>query len=304
MLAGYGYDRNQFQDDSQAVAALAQQARQAQAYQQQLAQAQQLAQYGQLYVQHADQFAAYMRQQQEAEQAKRASQNQWWKAPEYDPAWSSRIYQDASGNLVAAPGSPPDTVQKYLAWRDHQTKFLTQFSQDPIQAIRPGIEQLVEEKAKALLQQHMGQFQAQTAAQRLVEQNNAWMYEQDPSGQRTLTPWGRLYAGYVQQADQMGLQGVDAQHQYAIGLVERDYLRYKAQQPATGQAQTPPVDPAAQTKNDFLQRAAGQALQQPAPPPGNTQGTQPAVKGPRALQQQLLANLVADGYQPGQSLVA
>lgn len=298
VLAGYGVPADRFGDDQQALAYLLQQAQAGQ-------QAQQLAQYGQLYVQHADQFQRYMAEQRQQAEARRAQEQQsWWQAPPYDPSWESKLYRDAAGNLQVADGAPPDTKQKYLAWLDHYRRFTHDFAQDPIKAIRPGVEQVARQVAQEMLSQHMGQYDQRAQAQRLVEQNAEWIYDRDArTGARVVNDWGRLYGGYVAQAEKVGVQGVQAQHEYAMGLVERDYLRYKAQQPGQPGGGQPPADPAAASKNNFLQQAAAGAQgQSPPPPAGNVNGSQPAPSGPGALRRLMSRNLEANGYQPGQLL--
>jgi hypothetical protein len=306
-LAERGLDlRNHYQDDHAVLNHLAEVARQAQ----ELAQYQP---YVQQYMQHAGQFQQWLAEQQRQRQAQQAQQQQWWNAPEYDPSWASKIYRDEQGQYRVLPGNDPAIINKYLAWAEHQKGFFDKFARDPIAAIRPGIEQVIQEVAGRMVQQHLGQYQEQTAAQTFIEQNSDWLHEKDQSGRAVLDPrtgrpalssLGRQFAQYVFEAERLGLQDTASQQRYAMGLVQRDFLLARA-----GQAQAPPPDaapgrnPAAQ---QFLQQAAQQRQQpQVQQPPGNSNGSYQSPSGPtqRGLQELLMREFAAAGIQPGQQLV-
>ncbi len=95
-LKTYGLDLPEGIDDHAALQQLVLGYRQAQ-------QANQLAQYGQVYLQHADQFNAYLRQQQEQAAQQQAQQQEkpwwskWWSPPDYDPSWSNLIQRTETG---------------------------------------------------------------------------------------------------------------------------------------------------------------------------------------------------------------
>ncbi len=304
-LRNYGLDQNflsQFSDDHQALQYLVGAHRQRE-------ELSQLAQYGRQYMQHADQFQAWMRTQQEAQQAQQAQQQAWWKAPEYDPSWASKLTRDpATGEIRATPGSDPALVQKYLAWVEHQRGFLDRFSQDPIKAIAPGVEEIARQVATQMIQQHLGGYQQQTQASAIIQQNADWLHQRDQQGQvqrdpRTgqpaLSEYGRRYAAYVQQAEQLGIRDVQAQHNYAVGFVQRDALAavYQGQR----QAQSAQVQGDA-AKQAFLANAAGGTHQ-----PNNTgavgvngaPANPPPASGARGLQELLMKNMKAAGFQPG-----
>lgn len=305
-LANYGLDlRGQFQDDHAALQYMALQMRQAQ-------QAQQLAQYGQLYVQHADQFQRFLTQQQE-EQRRQQQQPGWWNAPQYDPTWSQKIMRDpTTGELRAVPGAPPDTVQKYLQWVEHQKTFLDRFSQDPIGAIRPGIEEVVQQVAQRMLQQQMYVQQDQQVANEFLRQNADWLYAKDQSGQVLANPqtgqpmlseYGRRFAYYVNEAEQMGLSDSSRQQQYAMRSLQRDYLMQIYQQQGQQQQQVQAPSPQQQANQQFLQQAAARnGVGGPVPPAGNVQGSVPVQPSQRGLEEMLARNLAAAGFGPGQTL--
>lgn len=225
-------------DDHAALQQLVLQARQN-------AQLQQMAQYGQIYMQHAGQFQQWQAQQQEAAQRQQQQEAQWFKAPEWNPAWRSMITKDpTTGELKAAPGAPPDIVQKYLNAVNHQGEFLERFSFDPMGAIRPGIEQIATQIAQQMVQQHLGGYQQQVFADSFIQQNSDWLHAKDAqgqvmrnpqNGQPLLSEWGQRFRNYAGQAAQMGLRGDQALSQYALGMVQRDFAMQQMQQ---RQAQT------------------------------------------------------------------
>jgi hypothetical protein len=308
-LANYGLDvRQQFQDDHQALQHLVGVAQQWQ-------QAQQMLPYAQQYMRHAGQFQQWMAQQQQAAQQAQTQQQSWWKAPEYDPSWSQKLMRDPqTGEIKALPGQDPSIVGKYLAWVDHQRGFMDKFAQDPIGAIRPGIEQLVREQAQQLIQQHLGQFQERSLAQQVLQQNADWMYDQSgpinpQTGMPPLTPLGRQYAQYIFRAESMGITNTRDQHEYALGFLQRDYalgqLQGQGQQPGNpSPAQQQPVAPGANAAaQQFLQQAR-QGAANPAAPAQNVNGNYQAPNGlsARGLQEAMLKELQANGIQPGQQL--
>lgn len=252
-------------------------ARLAQAYQQ----AQQLAPLAprvQEYLTHAEAFSQWRRQQEEAERARQEQAKQWWKPPEYDPTWESKIVRDPVTNeLRPAPGAPPDVVQRYLRFKEHERSFMTKFATDPIGAIKPGIEQLVAEQAQKIVQQEVARVQQQMQAQQLVEQNASWLFAFDTEGRRLtdgngqprLSAWGQRYAAYAQAAVQMGITDLARQHEYAAGMVRAEAAQQLLTQQQAGQ--------------QGQQQAA--ALQQPATPAGGRRETPPnqvaALRGNR-----------------------
>ncbi len=301
-LRGLGVDTTNFQSDESALQYLANLHRQQ-------GDLSQLAQYGRVYVQHADRFQAFLRQQQEEERKKQQEQQGWWKAPEYDPNWLQKLTRDpTTGALRAVDGADPNLVQKYMSWVEHQRGFLDRFAQNPIEAIRPGIEQVVQQVAQQIVQQHLSGYQENVSASQLIEHHSPWIHQRDSQGQLVmdrqtgrpqLTELGQRYAGYVRQAEQMGLSNTQAQHDYALGLVQRDFLMQQHQAAQTQQAQ--------QTAN---QQAQQQFLEQGNRPNqgANVQGTSggagnaPRSGGSRSLKESMLKNLQAAGFQPGSQI--
>lgn len=311
-LAGYGLDlRGQFQDDHSALQHLILLANRAQ-------ENNQLAQYGQEYLQNAEQFRAWQNQQAQAQQEQARKQKEWFKAPEFDPSWQHKLTRDPStGELRVMPGNDPSILQKYHQWVEHQRNFMERFSRDPIEAIKPGLEGVVREMAEKIVQQQLGGFQEQTEAQRFVSQNRAWLHQQDQNGrvvtneagQPLLSPLGQTFARYVNRAEQIGLRNVKEQQDYALALTQRDYLAAVMQQQSAQQGvqqqgvQQPanPIDAANQAaRNSFLagaQQGRGSQAATAAVVP-----TSPAPTTTRGLADAMMAEMAANGFQPGQRL--
>lgn len=276
-----------------------------------------LVQYGQQYVQHADKFNAWLQQQAQQQQAAQQQTQQWWKAPEWDPSWEQKIMRDANGNLVVAHGQDPSIINKFMAWRDHQVNVMNRFAQNPLEVIRPGLEQLIDQRAQALLQQHQAAQQEVYSAKTFVDQNAQWLYQHNEQGQRlydqrtgqpALSPAGQRFGAYVKQAEAQGFN-TQAQLQWAMGMTQRDVMHAQLaaiqQQAAGAGQQTPPVSPADASKQAFLQGAAGNAaagrqaqLQQGA----QTNGQAPPINTQQSLQQAMMAAFNAAGIMPHQNL--
>ena len=263
----------------------------------------------------ADGFNAYLRQQQEAAQKQQAAQQPtWWKAPEYDPSWASKLTRDpATGEVKALPGNDPTLVQKYLAWAEHQRGFLDKFAQNPIEAIKPGIEQIARQMAQEIVQQHLGGYQQQTQAQQVVEQNSAWIHERDAQGRLIMDPrtgkpalshWGQVYAGYVREAENLGIRDVQKVSRFALTGVQRDYMAARMQQQQAPQQAAAAGEAA---KQQFLQNA-GAGVHSPnvgSQHAGGVNGAPnnpPPMKTQRDLAAIMLQNMQAAGFQPNQQL--
>jgi hypothetical protein len=227
----------------------------------------------------------------------------WWEAPEYDPSWRHAVMQDPqTGEWRVKPGYPPDTLQKLTHALQHQQGFLDRFAFDPIGAIRPGIEEVVRDVASQLVQQNLGQYQERSVSQELVQKNADWLYQQDPlTGNRQLSEWGQRMQHYIGMAHQMGVQNVNAQWDYAYGMVQRDYAVSRFNQ-LQGNNGAPAVSANQQQKQQFLQNRASGSTGVPnaaartanvAEPPA------PAVRGTgdhaRELQRRMLHNARQQG---------
>ena len=153
------------------------------------------------------------------------------------------------------------------------------------------------QKAQELVQQHLGQYQAQNFVSDLERQNSDWLYNPDGSVSRE----GQAIQAYIGQAQQIGIQDPKARWQYATGMLQRDLLNLRYQQmqqapQAMPQAAPPqpapqaPVDPVAQQNMQFLRERATRA-------PNRSAGTtEPRAPRPRmSFEERLKSQLVNDG---------
>ncbi len=275
----------------------------------------QLATAGQLYLQHQGEFSEWMRlrQQQQAQQGQQ--QQSWWKAPEYDPRWTSQVYRDPhTGALRVQEGADPAIAMKLLAWHEHQRGFLERFSQDPLKAIEPGLKQMIAQEAQTLIAQQTQAYQQQTAARQIVEQHSGWLYEQgqngqplhDPqTGQPVLNFWGQRYAQHVVNLERQGVTNVQAMNDLALSLVRGEYAQYRSQQaaaPAQPQQPALPTGQPSNPANEAFLAAHRPNVAQPTAPLNGSPSPQQTQASPRGLAEMLMRNLNANGYRQGESV--
>lgn len=268
----WGLDLSTHTDDRAALQYLSQQAQAAQRAQEQLAR-----------------YEAYFRQQQAA--AAQAAQQQaqpaqpekkpWWNPPEYNPGWRQLVSVNPETGRLEGPA---DLASKVMAYEQYRRDFADRFTANPAEALKPWREELVEEMraiAREAAQQNLGGYRDEQFASGLLQQHANWIYARDAQGNPTggLSSWGQRFAQYVHHAaNQMGIQDERQRADYAVRMVQLDYLTQQAQQQAAGQ-QPAPADPAANPKQRYLaQHNKGRAVGGPqstalplpgqAPPPG------------------------------------
>jgi hypothetical protein len=306
-----GYDFGNVADDHSALQQLILRATEAQRLQSQMQQMQELARHGQTYLQHAPAFQQWLQQQQAAAQQADQAKKNWFKAPEWDPAWASFITKDAQGNLVPVQGAPPGVVDKYLAFTNHQREFMQKFAMDPIAAIRPGLEAMMQEIASQQARQAVGATQGEQFAQNFIQQHSAWLHARDAqgnilsdwSGQPQFSPAGVRFQQLVTEAANLGIVNGEHRARYAYNLLRAEIAQAQAT-PAAQQAAAQANGDA--LKNQFLQNAAGAAPNasgsQTAPVNPNTPPATPNGRktSQRDLQALLMEEMKKNGFQPGQ----
>ncbi len=203
--------------------------------------------------------------------------------PEFDYRLLDFVTKDpSSGQLIMLPGAPPDAVIRVQAFQDQLRQVQQKFFADPMQFLGKVIDERVEKRAAELYQKEFSQHQSQTTAQKLLAENEGWLFQKegdrfvtqfDPATGRevkVLSPWGKFYQQCLHQVSQSGVTDPAAQHQMAYAMVENAALRAKLQQ----QAAAPAGDAAAAA---FLDRANG-AAPTPSPTPAPTPAAaQPAI---------------------------
>ena len=230
------------------------------------------------------QFQQWQQQQAQAQQPKPAEKKPWFEAPQYDPSWKALVQRDpTTGEFKAAPGAPPDIVQKYLSAQQHAAGFLEKFAFDPTGTIKPGIEELVKPLVESAIKEQLGSYREQQQAAQIVGQNAKWIYQCDQAGnpvtdpftgQKMLSPWGQKFAQYSNEAMQHGMQSVSAMNEYALMKVQNELLQQQLSQMQP--AQTPGGPSPAQIANEQMKRQAiAGAVHRPSaagsiPAPGTT----------------------------------
>lgn len=284
--------QGEWQDDKAAWGHLSTQLRQRDAEYQQ---AQQIAQYYRANQQEIQAGLAALAAQRAQGQPKpaEAAADSWWKKPDWNPAHERFLTKDAAGNIIAVPGADPSLPLKYQAHRDWQQEKFSAILNDPIGTLKPGLEQIIEAKAKELIQKHLGGFEERQFATNYVQQS-AWMYATGPSGQpvfdsvgsRMLSPAGQKFAGYVNQAQEMGITDVRMQQKFAEGMTQKDalqtfYLQHQSGGAANGQQQAQALTPEQQNAALKEQALRGGARRLPSSGAQNGQGPAAAAGAQR-----------------------
>jgi hypothetical protein len=251
------------------------------------------------YMHHAPKFTEWLTQQQAA--AKPAptpgqpSNDPFWKPyfnpPEYNPAWEKQIVRDDKGNLMPAPGAPADVVARYQAYQQFRQDHAERFLQNPHEYMAPTIQHIAKQVAEQLIRDQLSQRDNQSSNREFLQQNSAWLYELDATGQPKTTPtfnpmsgqmvqgpvlsqWGQLFQKYAKDRQSYQQQAGYAfderdMKDYALAMVQRDYAIHMARNP---QAATPPPGaPGVPAKTP--QQAANDAFLKNNNPPAAQPGT-------------------------------
>ena len=167
--------------------------------------------------------------------AAKAETGPWWsdfyKEPEFDPAWSTQIVKDLSGNLVPGPGAPPDVVQKYLHYEQHRQKVADDFTRNPYAFMEKGSRHLAREEAKAVMQEMLQERQEQEYINSVVRapemdwlwsRNDKGDHVRDMEGHRVLSQWGERHKQHIEKAYQWGWP-VQQQQEYALAMTRSEF---------------------------------------------------------------------------------
>lgn len=266
--------------------------------QRQLQQYQQVVPYAQEYLRNQREFEAWRRAQAEASKPKEEPKPKWWNPPAVDDSLKSYIIRDPqTGKEIIDPNAPLHAREALRQYQDYTANFARKFVTDPENTLKPFIEDVAMQKAKELVEQHLGQYKAQNYVQSLEQQNSDWLYNQDGSVSRE----GQAVQAYIQQAQEMGIGSPEARWQYATGMLQRDLLnlRYQQMQAAPQTAQgyaapeappAPPADPVAQQNMQFLRERATRTPNRSA---GTTEPRAPRQR--MSFEERLRGQLVTDG---------
>ena len=261
--------------------------------QRQLQQYQQVVPYAQEYLQYRQPFMEWRKSQAEAAQ-KQANPEppKWWNPPQVKDTWKSFIVRDEQGNEVIDPNAPLEAQAALREYQAYTADFARKLVTDPENALKPLVEQVATQKAQELVQQQLGQYQAQNYVSDLEQQNADWLYDE----QGNVTREGQAIHGYIEQARQIGIQDPQARWKYATGMLQRDLLemRYgqmqQAMQAPQPMAPAPQADPVAQQNMQFLRERATRTTNRSA---GATEPQAPRQR--MSFEERLRGQLQQDG---------
>jgi hypothetical protein len=246
------------------------------------------------YARNADQFRKWRESQAQTQQPAQPAKPKWWDPPQVKDTWRQYIVRDPeTGREVIAPDAPFEAQAAIRDYQAYTANFAKKFVTDPEGTLKPFIEDIAMQKAQELVQQSLGQYQAQSYVQGLEQQNADWLYD----GQGGISPEGQAIQAYIEQAARSGIADPQARWQYATGMLERDLLnlRYQQMQQTMAQRPMPPQappqpEPVAQQNMQFLRERATRA---PSRSGGATEPRAPRPK--QSFEERLRAQLVKDG---------
>ena len=250
------------------------------------------------YLKNKSEYEKWQAAQREASQPKKPETPPWFNPPTIDEGYKNYIVRDPqTGKEIIDPNAPFEAQQALRKYQDYTANFARKLVTDPETTLKPFVEQVAMQKAQELVQQHLGQYQAQNFVQDLESQNADWLYDQNGQVSRE----GQAIQAYIQQASQIGIADPKARWQYATGMLQRDLLnlRYQQMQSAPPPMQAPPmqapapqapVDPVAQQNMQFLRERATRTVNRSA---GTTEPRAPRQR--MSFEERLKGQLVTDG---------
>ncbi len=252
------------------------------------------------YLRNKSEYEKWQAAQREAAQPKPAEKPKWWAPPSVEESYKSYIIRDPqTGKEVIDPNAPYEAQQALRKYQDYTANFARKFVTDPENTLKPFIEDVAMQKAKELVEQHLGQYQAKNYVQDLERQNADWLYDE----QGNVTREGQAIQAYIQQAAEFGIQSPDARWKFATGMLQRDLLNIRYQQmqqpaPQMGQGYAEPVAPQAPAPADPVAESNMQFLRERATRTPNRSAGTTEPRAPRqrmSFEERLRGQLVNDG---------
>jgi hypothetical protein len=252
------------------------------------------------YLRNKSEYEKWQAAQREAAQPKPAEKPKWWAPPSVEESYKSYIIRDPqTGKEVIDPNAPYEAQQALRKYQDYTANFARKFVTDPENTLKPFIEDVAMQKAKELVEQHLGQYQAKNYVQDLERQNSDWLYDE----QGNVTREGQAIQAYIQQAAEFGIQSPDARWKFATGMLQRDLLNIRYQQmqqpaPQMGQGYAEPVAPQAPAPADPVAESNMQFLRERATRTPNRSAGTTEPRAPRqrmSFEERLRGQLVNDG---------
>jgi hypothetical protein len=245
---------------------------------------------------------------------------EFWQPPDWNPAWEKLILRDGSGNMVPAPGAPPDIIQRYTNYQQFRQQQVEKLMQNPFEFFQPAIVKLARQEAEKLSKETLSRHTDTQFANDFIAKNSDWLYAADPntrqplfdpvSRQPVLSEWGTRFRDHLTMLQQQGMTDVRAMQHWALQATQRDYLiaqQQAAGQPGAAQAAgagssaaggTPsqPASPRQTANQQFLQTVPG-AQHNPNVGPAGANGTTPANQVGLSLAERLRQKFSAAGVK-------
>jgi hypothetical protein len=253
------------------------------------------------YLRNKAEYEKWQAAQRAAAQPQPEPKKKFWDPPSVEETYKSYIIRDPqTGKEVIDPNAPYEAQQALRKYQDYTANFARKFVTDPENTLKPFIEDVAMQKAKELVEQHLGQYQAKNYVQDLERQNADWLYDQTGNVSRE----GQAIQAYIQQAAEFGINSPEARWKFATGMLQRDLLNIRYQQMQQMPAQmpmppqmeqayaepAPPADPVAESNMQFLRERATRTPNRSA---GTTEPRAPRQR--MSFEERLRGQLVNDG---------
>jgi len=262
-LAREGVDTTQFADDQQALAHLAQIARERP----------QLEQYAHMGMQQAQQLQQYQQQPPAAQPQAPATPesdplDEAWGAPEYDPNWEQYVEFDQESETYrpinpSVPYAWVDGVNKYHQFLRTKTR---DFLSNPIKKTWQGIETQVDKRVEERVEAKLREVEDRNTVREFQKNNAGWLYEKGQNGEPVIahqtgepvySPMGQQFR---QRIDWLRNNGITEPKQLlftALDQLRGDFAQLQLQQMQQRQAMQ---------AQQAAQQLPAPAAQQPAYP--------------------------------------
>jgi hypothetical protein len=88
-----------------------------------------------------------------------------------------QVTTDASGNITAVAGAPPDAVARFQAHQSFRQEQAEKFLANPYKFVEPAIRHIASQIAAQQAQQNVGQYRETQEAQTFIQKNGDWLFD-------------------------------------------------------------------------------------------------------------------------------
>jgi hypothetical protein len=242
---GYDFGGQVPANDNAALYQLITNAREADRLRQQAQEQDRYTRLGQALAPHAERIMPLIQNPQAQPQ-----QREPWQPPEFDQNWLALVQRDEqTGVFVSRPGVDPEVARKVNAFDQWQTKFQT----NPAEFVSQAAEARANEVFERRIAEWSARNEQQSTARRIVNENAAWLYLTDATGnmvadpgtgQPALTPTGARYAQIMGELATNGISDLTYRDRVAKSILSAE-ISARNQQTQAVQSQVAPVQAAA-----------------------------------------------------------